>query len=335
MHSIMASKSRRALIIEAPHRSLRPAFRKWMPALLCLLPWLWGGAAAEDIAAQAAPIVVSDDTGRQVNLAVPAQRIISLAPSMTELLFSIGAGDRIVGVMAHSDYPPQARDIPVVGQHDLLDMEGILALQADLIVSWQTGNPSAAVQRLQQLGLNVYIAEPASLASIAGHIEKLAELTGLQEQGSTLAREFRHELEEIASSRQGLEEVSVFYQVWHSPLISVGGDELINDMIRLCGGRNIFEALPVGPKVGIESVLEHDPQVIIASGMDARRPAWLDEWRNWPHLRAVRQEQLYFIPPDLMQRHSLRALEGARQLCGHLQQVRRNAKSDLVLIPEH
>jgi len=276
----------------------------------------------ETVPVETAAVEVTDDAGRQVRLAAPAQRIISLAPSMTELLFSIGAGERVVGVIDYSDYPPEARVLPVIGRHDLLDMEAIVALQPDLIVAWQSGNPRSSLRRLEQLGFAVYIAEPSSLDSIAEQVEKLSLLSGLPEQGAQLAAQFRHELNSLADAHRGVAQVSVFYQVWHSPLISVGGAELINDIINLCGGNNIFADLAVGPKVSIEGVLQHNPDVIIASGMDIARPEWLDDWLRWPHLKAVQNQQLYFIPPDLVQRHSLRVLQGVRQLCQHLDTAR-------------
>lgn len=309
--STTASGYRKALITKEPLKTLLSALSLLLATQLLLANF-----------AEAQPIRVIDDDGNLLELERPAQRIISLAPSMTELLFSLGAGPRIVGVMAFSDYPPAATDIPVVGQSDLLDMEGILALQPDLIVAWKTGNPRSAIARLQALGIPVYIAEPVSLASIAVELENLARLTGLEEQGKTIAADFLAALNDLAQANADKTDVRVFYQVWDSPLISVGGAELINDIIRLCGGRNIFADLPVGPKVSVEAVLSRNPDTIIASGMDAGRPQWLDDWLDWDQLNAVKNGNLYFIPPDLVQRHSLRALQGAQQMCAHLDQAR-------------
>jgi len=273
---------------------------------------------------QAQSISVIDDAGRQVTLTGPAQRIISLAPSLTELLFVAGAGNRIVGVSEYSDYPPQAQGIPVVGRYNLLDMEAIVAFGPDLIVAWQSGNPQAAVQRLIDLGFNVYIAEPRTLASIAHQIENFGQLAGTQSTSDAASRYFNEQLDTLQSRYEDASEVSVFYQVWNEPLISVGGDELINDIITLCGGHNIFSDQGLAPKISIESVLARDPETIIASGMDIARPEWLDDWRRWPQMQAVSNDHLYFIPPDLVQRHSLRVLSGALQMCAHLDKVRSN-----------
>lgn len=283
-------------------------------ALLC---WLLLGQAVS-----AQPIRVHDDDGRELILSEPATRIITLAPSLTELVFSLGAGDQVVGVMDYSDYPEQARQLPVVGRYDTLDMERIVALQPDLIVAWRSGNPRGALQRLEEMGYPVYIAEPVSLRSIASHIFRLGALTGHHETGNELGAGFLDRLQALQSEFAERQKISVFYQVWHSPLISVGGRELINDMINTCGGQNIFAELPIGPKVNLEDVLARDPQVILASGSDDNMPRWLNDWRQWPELSAVSHNHLYSIHPDLVQRHSLRALQGLQQMCQYIELAR-------------
>lgn len=283
--------------------------------LLLLLAATGGNAVAQ-------AITVTDDDGHSVSLQQPAKKIISLAPSMTELLFSLGAGDNVVGVMDFSDYPPEAKQRPIVGRFDMLDMERILALQPDLIVAWRSGNPRTSIQRLKDLGFTVYIAEPDSLNSIAGHLTRLGQLTGQNDEAEVLREHFEMELAKLQNSYSQRAPVSVFYQVWHSPIISVGGAELINDMISLCGGRNIFNELPVGPKVNLEDVLVRDPQIIIASGSNDDTPEWLDDWLQWPQLQAVANQHMYSIAPDLVQRHSMRALQGAALMCEHIEQAR-------------
>jgi len=269
-----------------------------------------------------AQTAVTDDRERTVTLDGPASRIVSLAPSMTELLFSLGAGQRVVGVMAHSDFPSEARNLPVVGQHDSLDLERILSLRPDLVIAWQTGNPGGALRRLETMGIPVYVAEPESLEDIAVQLEKLAALTGQHEQGQELADGLRADLSALRDRYAYREPVSVFYQVWHNPLITVGGGELIDDIIGLCGGRNVFAGLPVGPKVSVEAVIHRNPEVIIGSGTDGGRPAWLDEWRQWRQLPAVEHGHVYPVDPDIIQRHSLRALQGAEQLCTLIDRAR-------------
>lgn len=267
-------------------------------------------------------VSVVDDNQQTVTLEAPAQRIISLAPSLTELLFVAGAGRHVVGVTEYSDFPPEAQGIPIVGRYDLLDMEAIVSLRPDLIVAWRSGNPRQALQRLMDLGYRVYVAEPLTLMSIPEQVEKLARLAGTEETGNAGARYFRDQIETVRTRYENADPVSVFYQVWNAPLISVGGHELINDVISICGGRNIFNDLGLAPKVSEEAVLARNPEIIIASGMDIARPEWLDDWRRWPQLQAVANNHLFFIPPDLVQRHSLRVLSGVLQMCMDIDRVR-------------
>lgn len=270
-------------------------------------------------------ITVTDDNNQSITLAQPAQRIVSLAPSMTELLFAAGAGEKIVGTSEYSDYPPEATHIPIIGRYNLVNMEAIVALNPDLIVAWRSGNPQAAVQRLIDLGFSVYVAEPTTLASIPDHIDRFATLAGTEQTGTATSHFFRERLTSLENEFSNREKVTVFYQVWNKPLISVGGNELINDIITLCGGSNIFSDLGLAPKISEEAVLQRDPQAIIASGMDISRPEWLDDWLRWPQLQAVANGALYFIPPDLVQRHSPRVLSGAEQMCEHIDATRRRA----------
>lgn len=288
-----------------------------MKALLTILLTVITGTAT-------AAVEVTDDQGTLVQLDAPAQRIISLAPSLTELSFAAGAGDKLVGVIEYSDYPQAALAIPRVGRHDLLDMERILELQPDLVLAWLTGNPRATVARLRELGLTVYIAEPKDLASIPSHLQRIARLAGTETEAAATISAFAAELDTLRTHYSAAMPVNTFYQVWNDPLISVGGNELINDIINLCGGHNVFADLDqVAPKVSLEAVLSRQPEAIIASGADAERPAWLDDWRRWPALPAVARDNLFHIPPTLVQRHTPRALQGARMMCEQLQQVRR------------
>ena len=271
-------------------------------------------------------VEVYDDEGTQITLAIPAQRIVSLAPSLTELIYSAGAGENLVGVVEHSDFPAAAKALPIVGRFDLLDIERILELDPDLVVAWQTGNPRSSVHQLRQLGLTVYVAEPKSLAAIPSHIERLAVLAGKELNDLKVIYDFRQKLEVLDSKYRHQSPVTIFYQVWDRPLITAGGNELINDIIRLCGGRNVFANIRrVAPKVSREAVLKRNPEVIIASGMDIERPEWLDDWLRWPSLKAVANKNLFFVPPDLLQRHTPRALLGAAQICDQLDQARSNS----------
>lgn len=270
---------------------------------------------------------VVDDTGRQISLDRPAQRVVSLAPHTTELLFAAGAGDTVVGVVSYSDYPSKAKILPLVGGYESLDIEAILTLKPDLVVAWQSGNNRAQLEQLIKLGLVVYISEPGQLEDIATSLRRLGILTGNERSANQAADEIQSELQQLREQYAGKTPVTVFYEIWHQPLMTVNGEHLISHIIRMCGGRNIFTGIStLAPAVDREAVISANPDAIIASGVAKGRPEWLDQWRNWPQLAAVQGQHLYFIDPDLIQRHSPRLLQGARIMCEQLEQVRTAGK---------
>jgi len=263
-----------------------------------------------------ADIAVRDDGGQVVRLAQAPKRIVSLAPHATELLFEVGAGARIVGAVSHSDYPEEAKRISRVGGYRSLDMEAIAALKPDLIVAWPSGNTPAQVEKLKQLGLPIYLSDPKRIADIASALERIGTLTGHAASGQQAAARFNRQYTALRTTYAGRPPVRVFYQLWNNPLITVSGDQIIGDAIRLCGGENIFASLPtLTATVSLEAVLQADPEVIVASGMAAQRPPWLDDWKRWPRLQAAKNDQLHFIPADWINRASPRLLQGAEQLC--------------------
>jgi len=282
--------------------------------IACLLFLAWPLQAA---------VTVQDDAGRSVTLEKPARRIISLAPHVTEQLFAIGAGERIVGAVDYSDYPEAAKELPRVGGYSRLDMERIFALRPDLIVGWKSGNDARQLERLQQLGLKVFLSEPRHLDDIANDMERLGKLSGVPKAASAAADKFRNSIEVLRKEHQAAKRLRVFYQIWNRPLMTVNGKHLISDVISLCGGNNVFAYIDnLTPSVSEEAVLTANPQVIIVSGMGSERPEWLDDWRRWPQLTAVKNKQLYVIPPDIIQRATPRLLQGAERMCQLLDRAR-------------
>jgi iron complex transport system substrate-binding protein len=273
---------------------------------------------------------VIDDRGISIQLAQPAERIISLAPSLTELLYVAGAGDKLVGVVEYSDYPEEALSLPLIGRFDRFDIERILELKPDLVVAWLTGNPRSTIEGLERLGLTVYVAEPKFLDSIPNQLEKLGQLAGTEGQASEAINAYAEKLTSLVNRYSATAPVRVFYQVWDRPLMTAGGAELTNDLIELCGGINIFgELTALAPKVNLEAVVLRDPELIVASGIDERRPAWLDTWDEWPSMTAVANRQVVFIDPDLTQRHSPRVLQGAEILCQQIAAARALQPADI------
>jgi len=285
----------------------------------CLIALLWVLLTP----AGSAQITVRDAMDRTLVLEKPATRMISLAPHITEVVYAAGAGEQLVGAASYSDYPEAAKAIPRVGSYDSVSYETLLTLKPDLVLAWHEGNGEDVVTRLQSLGLNVYVGEPRALEDVAESLRVIGVLTGNEEVADAAASRFMQQLNALRETYSSREPVTVYYQIWNEPLLTLNGDHLISDVVRLCGGRNVFaDAMPLVSRISVESVLRANPQVIIASGMDKARPEWLDDWREWSAMTAVKNDQLYFIPPDILQRHTPRIIEGATLMCEKLQQAR-------------
>lgn len=270
-----------------------------------------------------AQLTVTDYLGRELTLARPAERIVALAPHIVENIFSAGAGEHIVGAVDYCDFPEAAKSIPRVGAISAFSVEAIIALKPDLVVVWHSGRGANVMAQLVALGLNVYASDPRTLEDVAKSIRDYATLTGNQAQGFPVALEFEHRLNALRQTHAEHAPVGVLYQVWNDPLQTLNDHHIISDVVRLCGGVNVFGDSPaVAPKISIESVLARNPAVIIASGMGSERPEWLDEWKRWTAIKAVANKHLYFVPPDLIQRHTVRILEGAQRMCHHIDKAR-------------
>lgn len=270
-----------------------------------------------------AAIEITDDAENRIVLQQPANRIVSLAPHVTELLFAAGSGDAVVATVDYSDFPAAALDIPRIGNSQTISYETVVGLEPDLVIAWQSGNGSSVIARLKELGLTTYTNEPRQLVDIPRSLRHFGVITGRRSSGERAARAFERRYGTLRDKYSKQKPVTVFYQVWDSPLTTLNGEHLVSDAIRLCGGRNIFaNAIPLAPRVSVEAVIEADPHVIIASGMGEARPDWLDRWSRWTQVRAVHDRRLFFIPPELLQRHTPRLLDGATQLCDFLQQAR-------------
>ena len=285
--------------------------------LLALLIGLIATSAAR------AAIDVVDDMGDAVHLDAPARRIVSLAPHVTEMIYAAGAGEALVGAVDYSDHPPAAKALPRVGSYTRADLEAVVAQRPDLVIGWRSGNPPAQIDRLRALGIPVYVNESRALTDVARTLRQIGRLAGTETRANAAADAFEARMAALRTRYAARPSVGVFYQIWNQPLMTINGEHLISDAIRLCGGLNVFDDLALlAPKIGVEAVLVADPEVIVASGMGESRPEWLDAWRAWPQLIAVQRDNLFFIPPELIQRHTPRILDGATRLCEQLETAR-------------
>lgn len=294
----------------------RQAVRRAVWAAALSLLFVWTSPVLAEVCA-------TDDQDQKLCLEQPATRIAALSPGATELVWAAGAGEQVVAVVDYSDYPPAARKVPQVGSHTRVDMERLLQLQPDLVIAWVTGNPAEQVQMLKDLGLPVFAIEPRSFEAVSDTIERLATLAGTETEGFAEADRFRRGIAGLRAEYASAEPVPVFYQVWDEPLMTVNNEHLIGEMIQLCGGDNIFGELErLVPRISTEAVVTGNPEAILAGGMGEENRHWLTRWEAFPELKATKQDNLFFIPPSLVQRPTPRMLEGTRLFCEKLEVAR-------------
>ena len=273
-----------------------------------------------------AEITVVDSLNRLVTLKQPARRIVALAPHIVENIFAAGAGNYIVGAVDYCDYPEQAKAIPRVGAISTFSAEAIVALKPDLVVLWHSDHGADILHKLDSLGIKTYASDPRRLSDVSQSIRNYGILTAKSHLAEQAAALFDKRLSDLTARYAKKQQVSVLYQVWSDPLQTLNGKHIISDVIQLCAGSNVFaDAIPLAPKISVEAVIERDPDVIIASGMGEQRPDWLDAWRRYDLLKSVKKDNLFFIPPDIIQRHTPRLLDGAQLMCRQLEQARKKS----------
>jgi len=271
-----------------------------------------------------AAIVVQDDAGTTLSLARPAQRIVSLAPDETEMLFAAGGAGHVVGVIRFSDYPAAAALLPVVGDVQGLDLERILSLKPDLIVVWGTGTGAQQIALLRQTGIAVFVAQPRHLADIPDGIETLGRLMGTQSQAGPVANALRVKLADLRQRYSSLTPVRLFYQVWDQPLFTLNAHNIVSDAIALCGGVNIFADLKaISPSIDIESVVRANPEAIV--GTEEKHPSngGVMMWKKFPSMLAVQRGNLIEIDGNLINRAGPRMIAGTAALCEKLGEARK------------
>lgn len=293
------------------------------PGTACALALGCALAAAQPVDPALRPVSVQDDTGATVTLPRAARRIVALSPHVVENLYAVGAGAQIVGAVEFSDHPPAARAIPRVGAYERFDLERIVALAPDLVIGWASGSNRAQLGQLQAMGLPVYRSQPDAFDDVAGELVRFGVLSGNAAGGEAAAAGYRSRAATLRARFGSRPRVRVFYQIWDVPLMTVGRRQIISSAIALCGGENVFGELEtMAPQVSVEAVLAADPEALVAGGMGEVRRDWLENWRRWRQLVAVQRDNLFFVPAELLQRHTPRLLDGAEMLCAHLDVAR-------------
>jgi vitamin B12 transport system substrate-binding protein len=246
--------------------------------------------------------------------AMAVERVVSLAPSLSEIVVELGAAELLVGVLDGGERPPVLAHLPSVGRYGQLEMESLLELQPDLILLWPDSISRAQREQLQGFGIPLLITEPRNLAHLAEQFGEIGARLGRAEQGQRLRQDFNARLADLAVRYRRERPMRVFYQVWDKPLYTIGGKQIISDALRVCGGENVFADLELpAPQVSMEAVLQRDPEVILANSA-----AQLDAWRIWPSLTAVVRDQLWQVPDTGLERPSFQMLAATERLCAQL-----------------
>lgn len=253
----------------------------------------------------------------------PAQRIIALAPHAVELLYMLGAGDRIIGSTEYADYPEEAKNIPRIGGYSGVQIERVLELKPDLIIAWKGGNRTQDIEQMQALGLPVYLSITKKLDDIPKEMLALGKKLGLQQKAKASALAFNTQLAQLREANQTKTPVTIFYQLWSEPLRAVSAGSWINELLTGCGGVNIFNDASLDyPLVSIETVLIGKPEVIIIPSQHGSQAGAGDKWAPWPEIPAVKNKQIHFINGDILHRFSGRILQGMQAVCDVLDQAR-------------
>lgn len=274
-------------------------------------------------------ISVVDDKNNTITLKSPAQRVITLAPSLTEMVFTVGAEAKLVATVKSSNFPESAKQIARIGDYEKFNMETLLSYKPDLVLAWSSGNNSQQVERIKKFNIPVYLIEPRQLEDIAKTLRNIGILSGYAVQANQAADNFERRLLQITKANKNKIRLRTFYQIWHDPIYTINGEHVISRIMQICGLDNIFHnARILAPNVTQEAVIDKNPQVIIASGManglDVEQPEWLSIWTKWHDISAVANENLFFIHPDIINRQSTRILDGAEKMCKQADIARKN-----------
>lgn len=281
-------------------------------------------AATELAATESAPTEISapeqitftDDLGNAVVLNGTAQRIVSLAPSVTESLFAIGAGGQVVGRTDYCNYPPEATALPSVGGFDAssLSMEAIIALEPDLVIGGSIYQADV-IKSLQEAGITAMVSQPADLAGIMEALALFGKITGHGDEAAAVVDEMQTRIDAVKKTVATIpddQRPTVFYEVWHEPLMSASGKTVVGELIDIAGGVNIFADLPDEyPTVSVEQVVEVDPQFIIgpSSHADQMTAEIIGTRDGWGNLYAVKNNTIYIVDGDIVSRYSPRIVE--------------------------
>ncbi len=260
---------------------------------------------------------VTDEAGRQMTIPDHPKRVVSLAPSITEVVFALGKEDLLKGVSRFSDYPPEARDKPRVGSYVHLDLERIVALKPDLCIGIKDGNPIAVVRKLERLGIPVYAIDPKDIRSVFKTILDLGRLLGAQKRAQAIISDLERRVERVKSQvAKSPEKPGVFFQFGLSPIVSAGTETFIHELITMAGGSNLAAGPVPYPRYSREQVLGLSPDILIITSMarGANFERVKQQWAKWPSMPAVKNDRIMLMDSDLVDRPTPRLIDGLEVL---------------------
>lgn len=262
----------------------------------------------------------TDDMGRKIEISERPSRIISLAPSITEILFYLDLGDRVVGVTDFCNYPEEARKKPSIGFIISPDIEKIVSLKPDLVFATAEGNRPDVVDTLKRVGIKVYVLDPHNFEDIFREVLSIGELTGQTETAREKVRDLRAKIETIKKRAEGMKRVKILYLTSIDPMISAGPGSFIHDLIEIAGGENMAAQLSTRyPRIQMEEIIMRDPEVILGPpDIIENVRAWK---RKWDKISAVRNNQIYSIDPDIISRPGPRIVEGLKQVFQYIHNI--------------
>ncbi|MGA2402856.1 MAG: cobalamin-binding protein [Syntrophobacteraceae bacterium] len=265
------------------------------------------------------PRLARDQAGRTVCVPDNPLRVVSLAPSITEIVFALGEGDRLKGVTQHCDFPADAQFLPKVGSYVHLDLERIVALKPDLCIAVRDGNPGNVVTELEAFGIPVYAVDPRNLDTAVDTVLEVGQLLNAATKARHLANEMRDRIERVKERVAGTGlRPRVFFQIGTAPIVSAGTNTVIHELIAAAGGQNLAEGPASYPRFSREQVLALQPEVIIITSM-TKEPDIEQvsaEWKNYEGLPAVRNNRIFIVDADLFDRATPRLINGLETLAG-------------------
>ncbi|MFY9941037.1 MAG: cobalamin-binding protein [Desulfobacterales bacterium] len=270
-------------------------------------------------AATAATVI--DQMGRSVEVPDDPRRVVALAPSITEIVFALGCEDRLAGATRFSNFPPAAKRLPRVGSYVHLDLERIVALSPDLCIAVKDGNPKAVIQRLEALQIPVYAVNPINLGAVGDTILEVGQLLNARQPAERLVAEMNARIEAVKVQVAGSSSrPRVFFQIGISPIVSVGSETFIHELITMAGGTNVTAGAVPYPRFSREEIFALAPEILIITSMD-RNQSFLEakiEWQQWPEIPAIRDQRIHLVDSDLFDRASPRLVDGLELLVGLL-----------------